>query len=80
MDGSFTKSRSGSVEMFPGWLGSVLSGTPLGPNHVYGISSGKPLTQRDKLDENKAATTLGKTENFFEKDSVPEVINYKSFY
>lgn len=75
MDGSFTKSRSGSAEMFPGWLGSVLSGT-LGPSPVYGISSGQTMLHKDKLDENKAVISLGKTENVFEKDSLPQVIVY----
>ena len=73
MDGSFTKSRSGSIEMLPGWLGSVLSGTLVtGP--VHGISSGQTILQKDRLNENKAVIPLSKTENVSEKDPLLEVI------
>ena len=71
MDGSFSKSRSGSIEMLPGWLGSVLSGT-LMENPIYTSSTNGPiLVQKEKSEETKPKISL--TQDLLEKDLLPEV-------
>ena len=72
MDGSFSKSRSGSIEMLPGWLGSVLSGTLVGNPMYTSTANGRPLLQKEAPDENNPKTSV--TQDYLEKDLLPEVI------
>ena len=72
MDGSFSKSRSGSIEMLPGWLGSVLSGTLVGNPMYTSTANGRPLLQKEASDENNPKTSV--TQDYLEKDLLPEVI------
>ena len=58
MDGSFTKSRSGSIEFLPGWLGSVLSGT-LGKDPTKSFHSGESISQKSHSSENKTPVKCG---------------------
>ena len=69
LNGNSSKSRSGSVEMLPGWLGAVLEGK-LGPNptNINASNSQKPL----KKDENTPKTSI--THSYLNKDILPEVI------
>ena len=69
MDGSFSKSRSGSIE--PGWLESVLSGT-LMANPIYASSANGPISvQKEKSVETKPKISLN--QDLLEKDLLPEV-------
>ena len=72
MDGSFSKSRSGSAEMLPGWLGSVLSGTLVGNSIYTSPTNGPPLVQKEKSEDNKPKISF--TQDLIEKDLLPEVV------
>ena len=74
---NFNKSRSGSTEMLPGWLGSVLSGT-LGTGVAPVVVADDPALSYK--DEKRTANTMGKYKNLLQNgDSLPEV-TMKSFY
>ena len=72
MDGNFSKSRSGSTEMLPGWLGSVLSGTLLSGPTATSINSGQTLRLKSRSDENKTKDLV----NFLEDDLLPPQVYY----
>ena len=68
---NFNKSRSGSTEMLPGWLGSVLSGT-LGTSVAPVVVADDPALSYK--DEKRTANTMGKYKNLLQNgDSLPEV-------
>ena len=73
MDGSqyVHKSRSGSIEMLPGWLGSVLAGTLVGNPMYTSSTNGPTLVQKEKSEENTPKISL--TQDLLEKDLLPEV-------
>ena len=74
---NFNKSRSGSTEMLPGWLGSVLSGT-LGTSVAPVVVADDPALSYK--DEKRTANTMGKYKNLLQNgDSLPEV-TMKNFY
>ena len=72
MDGNFSKSRSGSTEMLPGWLGSVLSGTLLSGPTATSINSGQTLRLKSRSDENKTKDLV----NLLEDDLLPPQVYY----
>ena len=75
IEGSLSKSRSGSIEMLPGWLGSVLSGTLGGTPANPSISNVQISPQREKSDQTRNQQPSVDFEELLEKDILPEVIS-----
>ena len=68
------KSRSGSIEILPGWLGSVLSGTLVGNPPNSSINNVQISPQNDKSDKRKNQQSPLDFEELLDKDILPEVI------
>ena len=73
IEGNFSKSRSGSIEMLPGWLGSVLSGTLGGTPANPSISNVQISPQREKSVQTRNQHPSVDFEELLEKDILPEV-------
>ena len=79
VEGNVCKSRSGSIEMLPGWLGSVLSGTLGGTSANPSIGNVQLSPPKDKSEETRFQESPLGFEELLDKDMLPEVNvhNYK---
>ena len=76
MEGT-TKSSSGSIEIVPGWLGSVLSGTLVGNPPNPSVHNVQLPSQKENFDDRKNQQSPLEFEELLDKDILPEVIlNY----
>ena len=73
VEGNVCKSRSGSIEMLPGWLGSVLSGTLGGTPSNPSINNVQLSPKNKRSEEQKSHYSPLDFEELLDKDMLPEV-------